>query len=102
MAGAAVLHEEADEPAQRVVIGAVDDRARLAPPRDQPRALQLLEVERDVGGGDADRLGHLARGNAVRSGSHQQPYDFKPGFLRQSGETGEGLTSDHISTILEL
>jgi hypothetical protein len=42
MPGTAVLHEEADHAAERIEVGAVDDRAGLALRGDEADTLQLL------------------------------------------------------------
>src|SRR3546814_5499903 len=51
--GAAVLHEEVEQFAQRRVGGGVDDRPGLAARGDQTGALEFLEVKGHVRGGYA-------------------------------------------------
>ena len=62
MAGAAIFHEEAEQSAETVIVGGVDERAEFSLLVDEAGALQLPEMKGDVRGRDFCLLGNRPRG----------------------------------------
>ncbi len=62
-----------------------------------PALFQLLKVMGHGGGGDADRLGQHAGGQAVRPSDHERPHQAQAVFLGEGRERGRGLAARPFS-----
>src|SRR5436190_21314369 len=62
---------------------------------------ELLQVEGQVGRGDADGGGDFTRREPRGSGLHEQPENREPGLLREGRKGSYGLVRFHDSTIIE-
>lgn len=99
---AALVGEEIDQAAHAREIGRVVDVAAFALRRDEPRTLQLLQVEGQRGRRQAELLDEIARRIAFRSALHEQPEDRQARLLRQSAERADGFVWFHSSKSIEM
>lgn len=96
MALAAILHQEADEPGQGRINGAVDDEPPLAPGPDQPGVFEMGQVEGEPRGARAAHsLPDGPGGHALRPGLHQEPHDTQPRLLGKGSKGGQSTRLIH-------
>src|SRR5665213_3322151 len=101
-AAAAILGEKDEQVAHCFVIGAIDDRAAVAPRSDQPRIGEQQKLGGHGVGRGVERAGDLTGGKPFRSGLYQQAKDYEAGILRQRGKAFHGSCRFHISLIPEI
>lgn len=77
------------------------DKAALLPRRQQAGHRQLLDMERQSCGGQAELPSDLARGEAERPVLDQQAEYPKPGFVCQGTQRAQCRPRFHISRIME-
>ena len=102
VAPAAVFHQVGDQIVHRDVVGAVDDRAAVAPAPHQPRVFQVIQMEREGRRRNAELGADFAGGHSVGAALHQHPEHVEPRFLGEGGERGDCFLFLHIFITIEI
>ena len=100
--GATVLSQVSNQPIHCREIGGVKQLPTFATPRDQPRALQTLQMESERGRYEAYPFGNESRRQARRSALDEQPEDRQPMFVCQRAQGFDDLRRLHEHTIFRL
>src|SRR5450755_2347258 len=98
---ATVLGEVAEQRVHMVERGSIDDVAARTLLRHQAGVRQLLQVERQRVGGDAQSLGHRPWRETGAAPNDQGPEHLEPHRLGQRGERTDDVFFFHYSSLLE-
>src|SRR5262245_45576713 len=96
-----IVHQEGQQGAHPLVVRRVNDAATLSLRREQPRLFQLLQVERERRCGDLNGGREVASRCAVRTEIDEIAEYGEPGVLGEGGQSSDGVSLFHISTIME-
>src|SRR5574343_235274 len=98
-----VLNQIAQQVVHRRVVGRIKNKPPLLPRRSKSGCDQLLEVKSQAAIGlDPQPLGNPPDRQAFTPRTHQQPEDFKTGFMGQRTQRGDSKFRFHISIIVEI
>ena len=98
---AAVLDQESEQRADALQLDGINDAPLVAARAEETGALELGEVRGHGRGRDTEAQGDLARGQADRPLTHEQPEDAQPMLLGQSGQCLDRCFFLHVSDIAE-
>ena len=99
---AAVRAEKANRLIDHSNLRAVDAGPAGTLAADQPCALELLQMARELGGGNTERFGQGPGREPFRAGFHQPAEDIQPRLLRQHGKGSDRVLLLHNSKNVEL
>ena len=102
LVAATVLAEIPDDLGDHAEIRRVPDDPPLALARHEPRAAQLLEMERERRRGDVQLARDTAGRDPVAPSAHQAAEHVEPSLMGQGGEGREDVLFFHISIVIEL
>jgi hypothetical protein len=92
---AAILGQEADQPIHAAEVGRVDELAANAALREQASAVQMLNMEGQRRGRQAEALGDDAGREPIRSLLHQYAIDRQSRFVREGAQSLHSLATVH-------
>jgi hypothetical protein len=102
IAAAAVLGQKGYEAVHGVEIGGTDHETPLLPARHQIGMRQFLQMKRQRGRWNRQRLADLAGGQAFRAGLNQQSKNAETGLLSERRQRGNNIFCFHNSIIIEI
>ena len=83
-------------------VSAIDEGATLTPTRHAACILELLEMEGERGGGQAQLGRDVAGGESLAAAPNQQPEYIEAGLLGEGVQSSDGDLFFHNSKVMEL
>ena len=99
---AAVVHQEVEQVLSTPIVGGVDDLALPTLGLDEARPLQLLQVEGERGGRNAEMLCDLTGRKSRWTLPHEEAEDRETRLLAERRQRDQGLILFHHSKIIEI
>lgn len=97
---AAVFGQETKKRGHRSEVGTIDKGATLALTSNSPRILEFLQMERECGGRNAERISDGACGHSLLTCPNKQSKNVEASLLGQRGQYADYLFIFHISKIM--
>jgi hypothetical protein len=99
----ALVRQVGEERAHGGEVGRVDERAPVAADPHQAGLAELLQVERERRGREAEGAGDRAGGEPAIPGPHEQAEHLEPALLGEGAERADYvLVRHHFSIIMEI